>query len=173
MLSDPNELRHAYHIEDFRAPLMPVFVTQSLDAVVGRFAETGLDRLPVVDAEGRLVGSVIMSDIMRQYNREVASRNMAIELGARIKAHDTASLLHIGGDSVVAEIAVPAWMVGKKLGELQLRSRYHVSVFIVKEHEEGREPRFVTPNADYTFRAGDTFLAGGTEKDINALQKNL
>ncbi len=173
VLSDPNELRHAYHIEDFRAAVTPVLVTQSLDAVVGGFAETGLDRLPVADVEGRLVGSVIMSDIMRQYNREVASRNLAIELGARIAAHDKTSVLPIGGDSVVAEIEVPAWMVAKKLGELQLRSRYHVSVFIVKEYDEGREPRFVTPSADYTFRKGDTFLASGTEKDIKALQKNL
>ncbi len=172
VLSDPNELRHAYHIEDFRVAVRPVLVRQSLDAVVDRFAETGLDRLPVVDAEGRLAGSVIMSDIMRQYSREVASRNLAIELGARIAAHDPSNVLPIGGDSVVAEIEVPAWMVGKKLGELQLRSRYRVSVFIVKEHEEGREPRFVTPSADYTFRAGDTLLAGGTEKDIKTLQQH-
>ncbi|MBN1360763.1 MAG: chloride channel protein [Sedimentisphaerales bacterium] len=173
VLSDPNELRHAYHIEDFRVAVTPVLAAQSLDAVVGRFAETGLDRLPVVDAEGRLAGSVIMSDIMRQYNREVASRNLAIELGARIAAHDKSSVLHIGGDSVVAEIEVPRWMVGKKLGELQLRNRYQVSVFIVKRYEEGHEPCFVTPNADYTFRAGDTLLAGGAEKDIKALQQNL
>jgi CIC family chloride channel protein len=173
VLSNPDELKHAYHIVDFRAAVTPVLVTQSLDAVVGRFAETALDRLPVADGEGRLVGSVIMSDIMRQYNREVASRNIAIELGARIAAHDRSSVLHIGGDSVVAEIEVPRWMVGKKLSDLQLRSRYRVSVFIVKEREEGREPRFVTPNADYTFRAGDTLLASGAEKDIKALQQNL
>jgi CIC family chloride channel protein len=173
VLSDPNELRHAYDIEDFREDVTPVLVTQSLDAVVGRFAEMGLDRLPVVDGEGRLVGSVIMSDIMRQYNREVAGRNLAIELGARIAAHDKSSVLPIGGDSVVAEIEVPRWMVGKRLGELQLRNRYQVSIFIVKQHEEGHEPRFVTPNADYAFRAGDILLAGGSEKDIKTLQKNL
>lgn len=173
ILSHPDELRHAYHIVDFRVQVTPVPVTQSLDAVVGRFAETELDRLPVVDSEGRLAGSVIMSDIMRQYNREVASRNLAIELGARIAAHDKTHILHIGGDSVVAEIDVPAWMVGKKLGDLQLRRRYRVSVFIVKERTEGREPRFVHPNVDYAFGAGDTLLVGGTEKDITALQKNL
>jgi chloride channel protein, CIC family len=173
VLRDPDELRHAYHIEDFKSPLTPVSVTQTLDAVVDRFAETGLDRVPVVDGEGRLVGSVIMSDIMRQYNREVANRNIAVELGARITAHDKSHTLQIGGDTVITEVDVPRWMVGKKLSELQLRSRYHVSVFIVKEQRAGQEPEFVTPSAAYTFRAGDTFLLSGSDKDIKALVENL
>jgi CIC family chloride channel protein len=74
VLSHPKELMHIHHIIDFREELTPVLVTQSLDTVVDRFAETGFDRLPVVDAQGRLVGSVIMGDIMRQYNQEVANR---------------------------------------------------------------------------------------------------
>lgn len=64
-------------------------------------------------------------------------------------------------------------MAGKKLSELQLRSRYHVSVFIVKERDEHQEPRFVTPRAAYAFRAGDTLLLSGAEKDIQALINNI
>jgi CIC family chloride channel protein len=169
-LSHSGDLEHAYHISDFKQDITPVRITQSLDSVVDRFAETGFDRLPVVDGEDKLVGSVLMSDIMRQYNQEVANRNIAIELGARIAAHDTSQTLHIGGNTVLAEIEVPRWMVGKKLGELELRSRYRVSVFIVKERREAGEPQFVTPNAAYTFRAGDTVLLGGAEKDIKALK---
>jgi len=173
VLSRPDELGHPYHITDFKQPVTPVLVTQSLDAVVDRFGQTGLDRLPVVDAEGRLAGSVIMSDIMRQYNQEVANRNIAIELGARITAHDKSHTLHIGDNTVIAEIDVPRWMAGRKLSELQLRSRYHVSVFIVKERDEQQEARFVTPNAAYAFRAGDTLLLSGAEKDIQALIDNM
>lgn len=170
ILSDPNELRHAYHIEDFKQAIVPIRVTQSLDVVVDRFADTGLDRLPVVDDENSLVGSVILSDIMRRYNQEVANRNIAIELGARIAAHDQSQTLHIGGDTIVTEIEVPKWMAGHKLGDLQLRSKYHVSVFIVKERREGRPPSFITPNADYCFRAGDLILISGTAKDIKTAQ---
>ncbi len=173
ILSDPDELRHAYHIEDFKQSIVPIRITQSLGAVVDRFAETDLDRLPVVDEEERLVGSVVHSDVMRRYNQEVANRNIAIELGARIAAHDPSQTLHIGGDLIVTEIEVPRWMTGRKLGELQLRSRYRISVFIVREREEGRPPRFITPNADYAFRAGDLILVSGTAKDLKALQQNL
>jgi CIC family chloride channel protein len=173
VLSHPKELTHGYHITDFKQDLTPALAAQSLDAVVDRFAETGFDRLPVVDNQHRLVGSVFMSDIMRQYNQEVANRNITIELGARINAHDTSHTLHIGGDTVVAEIDVPQWMVGQKLGDLMLRSRYHVSVFIVKEMQAHDEPRFVTPNAAYSFREGDTILVSGAAKDIDALKNNV
>jgi len=172
-LSYPDKLWHAYHVSDFKQDITPVRVTESLDTVVDRFAETGLDRLGVVDDEGRLVGSVIMSDIMRQYNQQVANSNIAIELGARITAHDKSQTLHLGGDTVVAEIEVPRWMAGQKLGALELRSRYHVSVFIVRERREAGEPQFVTPNAAYVFGAGDTLLVGGTDKDIKALQQHI
>jgi CIC family chloride channel protein len=171
-LRHPEGLKHAYHISDFKQDITSVRVTESLDTVVDRFAETGLERLPVVDDEGKLVGSVIMSDIMRQYNQQVANRNIAIELGARITAHDKSQTLHIGGDTVIAEIEVPRWMVGRKLSELELRSRYHVSVFIVKEARPPGDPHFVTPNAAYVFRGGDSLLVGGTAKDIKALQQH-
>jgi K+/H+ antiporter YhaU regulatory subunit KhtT len=141
--------------------------------VVDRFAETGLDRLPVVDATQQLVGSVIMSDIMRQYSQEVTNRNIAIELGARIVAHDKSHTLHIGSDMVVEEIEVPTWMVGKKLGQLDLRSRHHVSVFFVKELHEHNEPCFITPNATYVFCAGDTLIVSGTNKDIEAIKDKV
>ncbi|MBN1806155.1 MAG: chloride channel protein [Sedimentisphaerales bacterium] len=173
VLSRPTESRSAYRIADFKQYLAPILVTHSLDMVVDRFAETGFDRLPVVDAEQRLAGSVIMSDIMRRYNQEVFNRNIAIELGARIVAHEKSHALRIGGDMVVAEIEVPVWMVGKQLEQLELRSRYNVSVFIVRELREHSEHHFITPNAGYVFRAGDMLLVGGTDRDIEAIKEKL
>lgn len=169
VLSNPL-LRSAKKISDFAQFVSPVVVTQSLDAVVDRFAETGFDRLPVVDAEQRLIGSVILSDIMRHYNYEVANRNITIELGARVAADDKSHMLHISDNIVVAEIDVPHWMVGRKLSELELRSRYNVSVFMVKESRRSGESRVVTPSADYVFGIGDTLLLSGTQKDIESLK---
>ncbi len=173
VLSHPKELRGIHHITDFKQELRPVMITQSLDMVVDRFAEAGFDRLPVVDQQGHLVGSVIMSDIMRQYSQEVANRNITIELGARITAHDQSHTLQIGRDNVLAEIEVPEWMVGQELRKLKLRTRYKVSVFLVKVLQEDKEPNFITPNAGYIFRKGDRLLISGTEKDIKALKNNI
>ena len=171
-MSNPEELSHVHHMVDFINELHPVLFDQSLDTVVDRFTQTGFDRLPVVDSQQKLVGSVIMSDIMRRYNQEVANRNITIELGARIPAHDKSNMLHIGGDSVIAEIEVPVWMIGKELAELELRTHFHVSVFLVKSKQGQRESKFITPNASYIFRSEDTILISGTEKDIQNMKKN-
>jgi len=173
VLSHPKELRNIHHIVDFRQELTPVLITESLDTVVDRFAETGFDRLPVVDEQQNLVGSVIISDIIRQYNLEVANRNITIELGARITAHDQSQTLSIGKDNLIAEIDVPSWMICKELGKLKLRTRYNVSVFLVKKLHEDGEPDFITPNAGYIFCEGDKLLISGTNKDIEALKNNI
>ena len=170
VLSNPEELSHVHHMVDFINELPPVLINQSLDTVVDRFAGTGFDRLPVVDSQQKLVGSVIMSDIMRRYNQEVANRNITIELGARIPAHDKSNMLHIGGDSVIAEIEVPDWMVGKTLEQLKLRTLYNISVFLVKGKQKQGESQFITPNATYVFKEGDTILVSGQEKDIELLK---
>jgi CIC family chloride channel protein len=172
VLSHPKELRNIHHIVDFIQELTPVLITESLDTVVDRFAETGFDRLPVVDAQQHLAGSVIISDIMRQYNQEVANRNITIELGARIAAHDKSHTLHIGGDNIIAEIEVLPWMVGKELGKLKLRTRYHVSVFLVKKLHGDDESNLITPNAGYIFHEGDKLLISGTDENIEALKND-
>ena len=50
---------------------------------------------------------------------------------------------------------------------------FSVSVFIVKEVHDHQPPRFITPNAAYVFRSGDTLLIGGAEKDIETLKGNM
>ena len=168
-LNNMSDLEPLHIIADFERQISPVPQAQSLDLVIDRFAETGFDRLPVVDPEGVLIGSVIMGDIIRCYNREVTNRNLAMELGARIQAHDETHMIPIGGDSVIAEIDVPGWMAGRSLGDLKLRTNNRVSVFVVKERREGAEPNIVTPGIGYVFRQGDTVLLGGKKRDIDAV----
>ncbi|MCH8216370.1 MAG: chloride channel protein [Planctomycetes bacterium] len=168
-LNNMSDLEPLHIIADFEQQIPPVRQDQSLDLVIDRFAETGFDRLPVVNEKGMLVGSVIMGDIIRCYNREVTNRNLAMELGARIQAHDETHMIPIGGDSVIAEIDVPGWMAGRSLGDLKLRTNNRVSVFVVKERREGAEPNIVTPGIGYVFRQGDTVLLGGKKRDIDAV----
>ena len=171
VLSNPQELEYACHVQDFVQEVVPAKLDTSLDQVIDCFAETGFDRLPVVQEDGMLVGSIVMGDVIRRYNQEVANRNMAMELGARIAAHDESHTLHIGDDMVVTELETPQWMQGRSLGELNLRSCYRVSVFVVKQKREQGEMRFVTPGGDFVLGAGDVLLLGGKAEAITALEK--
>jgi len=171
-MNDVAVFQESHKITDFLQEVRPVFQTQTLDTVIDLFADTDLDRLPVVDASGRLVGSVVMNDVIRSYNQEVVDRNMAMELGARIQAHDARSVVHLGSDTVLAEIGVPEWMVGRALGDLKLRSTYNVSIFVVKEMQPYGEPRIVTPSIAYVFCEGVHLLVGGKQEDIDRVMKN-
>ena len=113
-----------------------------------------------------------MNDVIRSYNQEVANRNMAMELGARIQAHDERRMFQVGSDTVVAEIEVPPWMIGKTLGDINLRSTYNVSVFIIKESHQRHDVRIVTPGVSYEFTEHSTLLVGGKKEDIHRVIRN-
>ena len=81
-------------------------------------------------------------------------------------------MLHIGGDNVITEIKVPHWMIGQALEKLKLRTRYRISVFLVKGKQDQVESQFVTPSSNYIFREGDTMLVSGPEEDIETLKQS-
>jgi CIC family chloride channel protein len=51
---------------DVMTEVRPVAVEASLSEVAARFGDTWLDRLPVVDGEGRLLGTISKSDVLRR-----------------------------------------------------------------------------------------------------------
>ncbi|MFC1650082.1 chloride channel protein [Candidatus Latescibacterota bacterium] len=147
----------------------PVSISESLDTVLNAFGESGFDRLPVVDEINMLTGSVVISDVIAQYNREVINRNVAIELGAVIHSDTKFEKLKLGEDVIVTEISVPKWMDGKTIEEIALRKNKGVSIFLVNEVRKGEDTRMITPNSKYVLHFGDILLVSGKEKDINGI----
>ncbi len=145
-------------------------IGETLDTVFNTFGESGFDRLPVIDTDNKIAGSVVISDVIAQYNREVINRNVAIELGAVIHSETKPEKLKLGGDVIVTEITVPEWMDGKTIEELALRKDKKISVFLVNEIQKGEDSRMITPNSKYVLHQGDILLVSGTERDINAIQ---
>ena len=168
-LTNPEKFIHNKSIEDY-IDFSPSFsMNQSLDMVLTVFGDSGLNRLPVLNKKGVLRGSVTLNDVIQQYNREVINRNIAIELGAVIHDREQTGMLHLGGNTIVTEVPVPQWMAGKSIGELGLRKNFHVSIFLVKETDEGKEPKVITPGSSYVLRGGDTMLLSGKVKNIARL----
>ncbi|MFC1485497.1 CBS domain-containing protein, partial [Candidatus Latescibacterota bacterium] len=167
VLSNQEKLKKHSTVSELTEEAPAVREDQTLDTVLTIFGETGFDRLPVVNREGILVGSVIISDLIRQYNTEVTNRNIAIELGAVVHDKERSGSIQLGRNTIVTEVPVPAWTVGKSIGGIGLRSNFKVSVFLVKEFEKDGEPRFITPGNSYVFKKGDMLLIGGRRDDID------
>jgi len=168
-----NQKKYAEHkeIKDFIEIAPALKITETLDSVLTIFGEYGFDRLPVVDENNILQGSVVIGDVIAQYNREVANRNIAIELGAVIHSADQSDRLKLSGEVIVTEIPVPKWMDGKTVEELGLRKKYGVSIFLVNELADGKESRMITPSAKYLLKVGNILLVSGKEQDIDNLVK--
>ena len=169
-LSKPEKFIESKKFEDFVEYSPFLTENQTLDIGLTLFGETGFDTLPVVDDTGKLTGFVFITDVIRQYNREVVNRNIAIELGAKIHSTDKTGHLNLGGDALVTEIPVPHWLEGRVLGEVGLRKNFGVSVFLVKQGVETKEPTLITPGSSYVFCAGDTLLVSGTAGAIEKIR---
>ncbi len=166
-LSDPTKYGQHKSIDDFIELSPSVNYNDTLDTVLTVFGEYGYDRLPVVNDKNEICGSVVLGDVVAQYNREVSNRNIAIELGAVIHSADQSDRLKLSGEVVVTEIPVPKWMDGKTIEEIGIRKKYGVSIFLVNEVYERKEPVMVTPSAKYVLKDGNILLVSGSEKDID------
>lgn len=171
IMADPHKQNVSTISDDYIEESPALTVDQSLDQAFTIFGDSGYDRLPVVNARNELVGSVVISDIIEQYNREVVNRNIAIELGSVIHSHDRPGKLRLDSDNVVQEMHVPSWMDGRTIKDLGLRKNYGITVFLVKECGPQRETRMMTPGPDYTLRQGDVLLVSGDEKEIETLER--
>ncbi|GAJ08879.1 unnamed protein product [marine sediment metagenome] len=77
-------------ITDFDTPTLNI--EESLDQALKKFSDSGYDRLPVVDDKNRLIGSVLLSAIMRTYQTEVTNRTVADDLSAMVSTPGKPSL---------------------------------------------------------------------------------
>ena len=95
-------------------------------------------------------------------------KDMALRV-ARTLTHDNI-LDHVPlaeGYSIV-EIAPPSSLLGKSLGELDLRNRYGVQVIVVKELVP--ENVVLVPTADYVIKDSDVLVIMGRNENLKKIQ---
>ncbi|MBN1293784.1 MAG: chloride channel protein [Candidatus Latescibacteria bacterium] len=162
-------LSHYNSINDFVEESPSLNIQQTLDHALTVFGDTGYDRLPVIDDMRVLRGSIIISDVIRQYNIEVNNRNITVELGAVIHSKEDAQRLHLGDKTIVTEIIVPDFFVNRSIKDIGLRKNYGVSIFLIKEAIEGGDQKVIMPGSSYVLRKGDIMLVSGKEEDVDRI----
>ena len=90
-------------------------------------------------------------------------KQMAIWTAIRYSSDHILDYIALGDDHAIFEIEVPGNWVGKTIGQLDVRKRYHVSIMAIKQ--QGKfSMTVITP--DTTFPADSTILVLGTQRDI-------
>ncbi len=96
-------------------------------------------------------------------------REIAESLAVRYDADNILGVIELTSEYSVYEIPVPAEWVGKKVEELNIRSKYNVNIIAIKQGTDFLRPLIT---ADYVFNVSDVIVLVGKSKDVFKLTSN-
>ena len=142
----------------------PVSPDDSLAVAMGRLEQVG-DELPVTD-HGRLVGVLRPQNVIARYNVEILRRDMVQSLASTLSSGKAQARVATAHGTQLVEIPVPLRFIGRSLRDLDVRSRYGVTILMIR-HADGSVT--AAPDADYTFGGGDILIALGGDAEMERL----
>jgi len=173
IMKDPSSMEGLIIAEDVMVEgQFPKVAPSDSLADVMRFLSKYRGEMPVIE-EGRLAGVIWPEDVIQRYNTEVFKRDMVGSMVSAVSPEPGVGPVPTASDAVVAEIPVPSAFIGKTIGELNIRQRFHTSVLMIKQTETSGEQLNTAPEADYTFRNGDLMLVLGPTDELPALRRGV
>jgi trk system potassium uptake protein TrkA len=98
----------------------------------------------------------------------IPEKEMADKVAKGLISPNVLDYLPLSEDYTVCEMAPPASFMGKTIGELHLRSRYHIEVIAVREMLPDRLT--MVPRADFVIKDSDILVVIGKEQDIQKMK---
>jgi len=136
----------------------------NLDQAAQMMEHEALDELPVTDhgPHGKFIGLVTRSNIARAFNRASLST-------AALSAPDN-SIFWASGYRV-ARLSVPNGLIGRSLRELDVRTRFDVSILAFQP--AGANGGFAPVDPDRPFQPGDLIIAAGSSPALRRFEREL
>ena len=109
--------------------------------------------------------SEVHGEVLKRLGAEVVypEADMAVRIGKRLISGNLLDYIALGDDHAIFEIEVPGNWVGKTIGQLDVRKRYHVNIMAIKQ--QGKfSMTVITP--DTALPADSSILVLGTQRDI-------
>jgi trk system potassium uptake protein TrkA len=98
----------------------------------------------------------------------IPERAMADKVAKSLVSPNVLDYIPLSEDYTISELVPPPIFFGKTIGELHLRSKYHVEVIAVKEMLPERLT--MVPRADFMIKDSDVLIIIGREKDIQKIK---
>jgi trk system potassium uptake protein TrkA len=98
----------------------------------------------------------------------IPERAMADKVAKSLISPNILDYIPLSEDYTISEIAPPTSFMGKTIGGLHLRSKYHVEVIAVKEVLPDRIQ--MVPRADFVIKDSDVLVVIGKEEDIQKIK---
>ena len=98
----------------------------------------------------------------------IPEREVADKVAKSLISPNVLDYIPLSDDYTISEIAPPSSFMGKTIGELHLRTKYHVEVIAVREMLPDRVR--MIPKADFVIKDSDVLVVIGKEDDIQKIK---
>jgi trk system potassium uptake protein len=98
----------------------------------------------------------------------IPEREMASKIAKNLISPNVLDYLPVTGEFTISELAPPASFLGKTIGELHLRAKYHIEVIAVRDVLSDRIQ--MVPQADFLVKDSDVLIILGKEQDIQKIR---
>lgn len=98
----------------------------------------------------------------------IPEKEMANKVARSLISPNVLDYLPLSEDYTICEMAPPTSFMGKTIGELHLRSKYHIEVIAVREMLPDRLT--MVPRADFLIKDSDVLVVIGKEEDIQKMK---
>ncbi|MDD5169770.1 MAG: TrkA family potassium uptake protein [Syntrophales bacterium] len=97
----------------------------------------------------------------------IPEKEIAGKVAKSLISPNVLDYLPLSDDYMIFEMAPPNSFIGKTIGELQLRGRYHIEVIAVRDILSDRI--HMVPQADFVIKDGEVLVVVGKDKDIKKI----
>ena len=98
----------------------------------------------------------------------IPERAMADKVAKSLISPNVLDYIPLSEDYTISELAPPGSFFGKTIGELHMRSKYHIEVIAVREMLPERLT--MVPRAEFVIKDSDVLVVIGKEKDIQKIK---
>ena len=141
---------------------------ETLARCLEKFTVSEQEYLPVLSTDQRLEGIVSRQDVLDLYNREILrSEYLGVSLRSEAFTETVHEQVRLPHAYTVEIVQVPSLLIGKTLGESQLRNRFNVTVIATRRG--GFNGPDELPNPDSPLRREDYLVLVGRAEHIRQL----
>jgi len=98
----------------------------------------------------------------------IPEKEMASKVARNLLSPNVLDYLPVSGDYTICEIAPPASFLGKSIGDLHLRKKYHIEVIAVRDVLSDKIQ--MVPQAIFVIKDSDILVVIGKEQDIQKIK---
>ena len=98
----------------------------------------------------------------------IPEKEVADRVAKNLISPNVLDYIPLSDEYTICELVPPSAFVGKSIGELHLRTKYHIDVIAVKEVLPER--LLMVPRADFVLKDSDVLVVIGKEEDIKKIK---